>query len=317
MKKNRIVKLVLWGCCAALCLAPAADAAETLRIGGGLAPMENIFKRIKPHFEAQTGIRLELVDIPPVEAYAELNADRIDIAAGGMTYNEWKSRVDKTIVEQLEQKQNNLQTKSIGVDYVTIYAHPTVTVKTLTAVQAKQIFTGRVTNWQQVGGDNLPITVVLGPKTTGLMHEFKKAILDGAEYLPNAMYVNTAPEMKAAVKRVPGAVTIGTLAQVQDNTINHIIYPAPERQIYILWKFTSRKREQIQKLYEYLWTNDAKKYTLSEYPRPDRAVAAPPFPASGLAGNGGAFFVLAPPSGPEVVSSRSSGNDYDNPSGQS
>ena len=270
MKRNRIVKLALWGCCAALCLATAANAAESLRIGGGPAPMENIFKRIKGPFEAQTGIRLDLVDIPPIEAYAELNADRIDIAAGGMTYNEWRSKVDKSIVEQLEQKQNNLQKNSIGNDYVTIYAHPGVTVKTLTADQARQIFTGQVRSWDQVGGPNLPITVVIGPKTTGLMAMFKDKVLGGAEFAPNATAVGSAPEMKAAVKRTPGAVTIGTLAQVQDNTITHIIYPAPERQIYMLWKFTSRKKDQILKLYEYLWTNDAKKYTLSEYPRADR-----------------------------------------------
>lgn len=51
----------------------------------------------------------------------------------------------------------------------------------LTQAQLIKIFTGKVTNWKQVGGNNLKITVVNRPKSSGTRATFKKYGLNGAD----------------------------------------------------------------------------------------------------------------------------------------
>lgn len=265
MRKHIFLKFVLLSCCGVFFFSSLAGAAEILKVGGGSAPMENIFKRIKPHFESKTGIILELVECGPLDAYSDLTSNKLDVASAGMMYDEWKKKIDPGIVWQLEQKSNKLRAHIIGTDYVTIYTNNSVHVKSLTAMQVKQIFTGKITNWQQVGGDNLPITVVLGRKVAGLMNEFQKAILENTAFTHNALYVDTANAMKDRVKATKGSITIGTLSQIQDKTVNIVEYPAPKRYIYMLWKDSSPKQKQIDALYQFLRSAEALKFTLSDY----------------------------------------------------
>ena len=254
----------------AQCSTPAVHAAETLRVAGGSAPMENVFKRVKSHYEAKTGVRLELIDEGPVKAYGDLNADKIDVASAGMMYSQWVKQVDPAVVNQLERAENNLQANIVGVDYVTVYTNNGIWVRELTLEQVRGIFTGEITNWSEVGARDAPITVVLGTKVAGLMSEFQRQVLGGSNFTDKAVFVETARDMKEKVKRIPGSVSLGTLAQIQDEQVNSIEYPAPSRYITIAWKWSSPKRKRIQELYYYLCSGEARQYTLSEYRRPGK-----------------------------------------------
>ena len=54
----------------------------------------------------------------------------------------------------------------IGYDVLGIFVHPSNPVNSLTMAQLKEIFTGRITNWKAVGGNDAPI-VVFTEKLTG------------------------------------------------------------------------------------------------------------------------------------------------------
>lgn len=267
--KTFVRSLVAGLCACALCLSPAF-AAETLRVGGGSAPMENIFKRIKEPFQQKTGIVLELEDDGPVDAWIDLMADRIDVASAGLgSLMQWETMVEKSGREGTG-KHGKLHWHIIGNDFVTVYTRKDVSVKELTADQVKGIFTGEIANWKEVGGPDAPIAVVLGNKVQGLMTEFQKKVLDGAAFAQSATYVDSASDMKDAVKKTPGGVSIGTLAQTLDKEINVVKYPAPKRDISMLWKFDSPKQPQIQILYEYLRSIEAQRYTLTQMMETDK-----------------------------------------------
>ncbi len=59
------------------------------------------------------------------------------------------------------------------------------TVKSLTKEQIKGIFTGAITNWNQVGGPDLPVTLVSRPATSGTRALFEQFALDGAKEATN------------------------------------------------------------------------------------------------------------------------------------
>ena len=266
--KRSVASLVVVLCALALCCS-AALAETTLKVGGGSAPMENIFKRIKEPFQKKTGIMLELHEIGPVDSYIELMADRLDVASAGLgSLKQWETMVEKSGKEGTERK-GKLHWHIIGNDFVTLYTHKEVGVSELTADQVKGIFTGKIANWKEVGGPDAPIAVVLGNKVQGLMTEFQNKVLGGAAFAPSAAYVDSANDMKNAVKKTPGAVSIGTLAQTLDQEINVVVYPAPKRDISIMWKFESPKREAIQTLYQYLRSGEALPYILTQKMKKD------------------------------------------------
>jgi phosphate transport system substrate-binding protein len=74
----------------------------------------------------------------------------------------------------------------IGYDVMGVFVNPHNPVKSLTMAQLKEIFAGRATNWQQLGGPNLPITVYSEKLSGGraTVKAFKSMVLGTEEYGP-------------------------------------------------------------------------------------------------------------------------------------
>lgn len=57
-----------------------------------------------------------------------------------------------------EEKQQNLKEITIGIDGIVFAVNPNLNIPGLTVDQVKGIYTGKITNWNQVGGPDLKIT---------------------------------------------------------------------------------------------------------------------------------------------------------------
>lgn len=66
----------------------------------------------------------------------------------------------------------------IGNDGIAIILHPSNPVSNLTKQQVFDIFTGKITNWKDVGGENAPIFVQQRESTSGTRVAFKELALD-------------------------------------------------------------------------------------------------------------------------------------------
>lgn len=67
--------------------------------------------------------------------------------------------------------------QTIGIDGLSIITHPENPVSALTLHQLAAIFSGELTNWQQVGGLNLPINLYARDQHSGTWDTFKKLVL--------------------------------------------------------------------------------------------------------------------------------------------
>jgi len=93
----------------------------------------------------------------------------------------------------------------IGKDAIAAVVNESNPVTSLSTVQLKDIFTGKVTNWSQVGGPDLAISAYIVKKGSATRKVFRKVILGDDDYAgievvtPDAKIVST-------VARQPGAI---------------------------------------------------------------------------------------------------------------
>lgn len=97
--------------------------------------------------------------------------------------------------------------------------NPDVTgLKGLTKQQATDIWTGKTTNWKDVGGPDEPIVLVLRPESSGTRSTFKKLVLGGAaEAAGQALTEDSNGAVVAAVKTTPGATSVIGFAYFKQN----------------------------------------------------------------------------------------------------
>lgn len=107
----------------------------------------------------------------------------------------------------------------VAWDGVVLITHPDNPVSSLTLQQAHDIYYGKITNWSQLGGSNLPIDVyAVASPGDGVEYSLRR-LLFGRGNQPVAaprLYVNTA-KLEEAVTLDPGALGASTLAGVSGN----------------------------------------------------------------------------------------------------
>lgn len=105
-------------------------------------------------------------------------------------------------------KAANMKIKEITVSYDMIVpvVHPSNKVKNLTMEQLKGIFDGTITNWKQVGGDDLNIVTVSRDSSSGTYEYWHESVMkktdtrkDSLMQASNGAVVNTVANNKKAI----------------------------------------------------------------------------------------------------------------------
>lgn len=83
--------------------------------------------------------------------------------------------------------------------------NPALNIENLTKKQLVDIFTGKTTNWKDVGGADQNIVLVNRPKASGTRATFKKYALDGAEEAAG-IEEDSSGTVRKIIKETPGAI---------------------------------------------------------------------------------------------------------------
>lgn len=110
----------------------------------------------------------------------------------------------------------------IAYDGIVVVTHPTNKVKDLTMEQVKQIFTGEVTNWSELGGDDLEIVVVSREDGSGSRDAFQEIVdYSSGELIRNAIIASGNGNIKTTVANNKHAVGFISFEYI-DETISTI-----------------------------------------------------------------------------------------------
>ena len=95
---------------------------------------------------------------------------------------------------------------ALGLDALAIIVSPNNKVDQLTLEQVRRIFLGEITNWSEVGGDNLPIQLHARPERSGTYKYFCDSVLVGRNVPGSAKRHAENSALSAAVAEEPGAI---------------------------------------------------------------------------------------------------------------
>ncbi len=130
---------------------------------------------------------------------AQLNEGIMDIANSSRELKESEDRGD-------------LVDHKVALDVIALIVHPDVGVESLTREQVRDIFTGKIVNWKDLGGADGTIVVVMRDRSSGTREMFDKVALGGEEPVGSAIECNSNGIMRetiASTKNSIGYISIG------------------------------------------------------------------------------------------------------------
>lgn len=96
--------------------------------------------------------------------------------------------------------------KVIAYDALAIVVNPSNKVNQLTREQLEGIFTGKITNWKEVGGADLKIVVYSRETSSGTYEFFKESVLKNKNYTASALSMPATGAIIQSVSQTPGAI---------------------------------------------------------------------------------------------------------------
>ena len=100
----------------------------------------------------------------------------------------------------------------IARDGLAVYLNNANAVKELTLAQIRDIYTGKVTNWKQVGGKDAPIILYSRENSSGTYTYFKDNVLAGRDFSPRAQTLQGTAAVVNAVAQDPNGIGYGGAA---------------------------------------------------------------------------------------------------------
>lgn len=114
-----------------------------------------------------------------------------------------------------EEKAGGLVENVVAIDGIAVITDTANTATNLTTQQLKDIYTGKITNWSEVGGADQNIVVIGRESGSGTRDAFEE-ILDIADQCQLAQTLNETGAVAAAVQSTPGAIGYISLDALND-----------------------------------------------------------------------------------------------------
>lgn len=97
----------------------------------------------------------------------------------------------------------------LAIDSLVVITHPSNPVSQLSSEQLSGIYSGKITNWNQLGGPNRPIMLVSHLQTSGTASTFYSYVFGKSadwQLAPNLQELDNSTDVAAMVNENPGAV---------------------------------------------------------------------------------------------------------------
>lgn len=106
-----------------------------------------------------------------------------------------------------EEVSKSLLTYPIGLDGLAIIVNNDTDVFHLDLEHLSSIFEGKIKNWKEIGGPDLPITLIKRDDSSGTYVSFKELVLKNKDYALEGLVVNSNGDAMSKVEHTKGSIS--------------------------------------------------------------------------------------------------------------
>jgi phosphate transport system substrate-binding protein len=104
---------------------------------------------------------------------------------------------------------------TVAYDALAVIVNPANKVSQLTREQLEGIFTGKIVNWKEVGGEDLKIVVYSRESSSGTYEFFKEHVLKNKNYAPSVLSMPATGAITQSISQTKGAIGYVGLAYLE------------------------------------------------------------------------------------------------------
>lgn len=257
MKTKRILALVLAAICAVSLLAGCGKQESGTVSTDGSTSMEKVIGSLKETFEAENeGITVTYNPTGSSTGITAVAEGRCDI---GLSSRDLKD----------EEKAKGLEGTVIAYDGIAMIVNPENTVEDLTIPEIAKIYTGEITNWKDVGGEDAEIVLIGREAGSGTRDGFE-SITGTAENCAYRQELTSTGDVITTVAGNPAAIGYASLASVKDSvkalkvdgvapsetTVKDGSYKV-QRNFVLVTKNNTKLSDAAQKFFDFITSSDA------------------------------------------------------------
>jgi len=165
--------------------------------------------------------------------------------------------------------ESSLVDHKVAVVTFGVVVNPQSNVKNLTAQQVKDIFSGKTKNFSEVGGANVPITIVNRPRSSGTRAVFVQTLMGGAQPTEQGLTQDSSGTVATIVGQTPGAISYVATSYVKPGkqvVVSIGGVPADEANVtsgkYPFWSYehmltNGQPRKEVADFIDYVTKDDA------------------------------------------------------------
>lgn len=188
-------------------------AADAIRLSGSTS-LEKLIKAKSADIEAKADVKLATVPNGSGRGVSDLVAGKSDVAMIGGPLAVIAESVNAKAPGSV--KVDELAVHVVASEPIAFIVNPANKAESLTSDQLRDVFTGKVTNWKDIGGSDTPIMVVAPPASDGIRATLSVDLLNNAPMAKDTRVVNTGPDVNKIVSQVPGAISFLAVSNKTD-----------------------------------------------------------------------------------------------------
>lgn len=241
-----------------------ADLEGTLTISGSSAMQPLIATAAESFMDKHPNVRIEVNAGGSGTGLSEVAAGKVDIGNSDV-FAEEKEGI--SVEELVDHK--------VAVVGMAPVAHPEIGIDQLSKEDLIKIFTGEITNWQDVGGANVDIVLVNRPDSSGTRATFVTHALEGATPA-EGITEDSSNTVKKIVSETEGAIGYLAFSYITDDSITALalddVEPTEEnveKGDFPIWayqhSYTKGEPEGLEKMFlDYLMSDEVQDSILKD-----------------------------------------------------